>query len=72
VRIACLGDSNTALTFADYKWCELVQQAGSGRRWKTFNYGQTGTTITRTGRTMPDGAPLRRRVDRPARGRGRA
>ena len=58
VRIACLGDSNTQLLHVPAKWCELVQDAVRERAWKTFNYGFTGTTISRTGRTMPDGAPL--------------
>ena len=58
VRIACLGDSNTALVHSSYKWCELVQDAVRPRGWKTYNYGFTGTTITRTGRTMPDGTPI--------------
>jgi lysophospholipase L1-like esterase len=58
VRIACLGDSNTQLLHVPAKWCELVQDAVRERAWKTFNYGFTGTTITRTGRTLPDGTPL--------------
>jgi lysophospholipase L1-like esterase len=58
VRIACLGDSNTALVFAPRKWCEMLQDGVGARGWKTFNYGCSGATITDTGRITPDGAPL--------------
>jgi len=58
VRIACLGDSNTAPGPAPRKWCEFLQDAVRPRGWKTYNYSFTGTTITRTERTMPDGTPI--------------
>jgi lysophospholipase L1-like esterase len=58
VRIACLGDSNTALLRESRKWCEMVQEAVRTRGWKTFNYALTGATMTRTYRVLPTGEPL--------------